>query len=89
MPYIANQERRLALLGGSLPLTVGELDYALTVLCLQYIGEYPYTFEKLNSIVGVLDNVKDEFRRRILHPYEDLKRVENGDVFPERPRKVT
>ena len=81
MPYIQNKERRLALLGGSLPLTVGELDYALTVLCLQYIGEYPYTFEKLNSIVGVLDNVKDEFRRRVLHPYENLKCAENGDVY--------
>lgn len=81
MPYIQNKERRLALLGGALPLTVGELDYALTVLCLQYIGDYPYTFERLNSIVGVLDNVKDEFRRRVLHPYENLKCAENGDVY--------
>jgi hypothetical protein len=32
--------------------------------------------------VGALEQAKDEFRRRVVHPYEDLKIKENGDVYP-------
>lgn len=82
MPYIKGEERRQELRAGALPETVGELDYLLTVHVLRYLEHQAISFTTLNSIVGVLDNVKDEFRRRILHPYENLKCAENGDVYP-------
>ena len=40
------------------------------------------SYATCNDIVGALDNCKDEFRRRIQHPYEDKKLRENGDVYP-------
>ena len=32
-------------------------------------------------VVGVLETVKGEFQRRLLEPYEDVKREERGDVY--------
>ena len=83
MPYIQGANRRYELRTGALPETVGELDYVLTIHVLRYLSHQMISFTTLNGIVGTLDNVKDEFRRRILHPYEDLKRAENGDVYPD------
>ncbi len=60
---------------------------------LSIAGEINYTFSRILSacmkdasygkicvITGVLENIKQEFYRRIASPYEDKKIVENGDI---------
>lgn len=63
-------------------LTPGELNYLLTELVKQYIrtgGKANY--ETYNSVIGTLECCKLEFCRRMLAPYEDKKKEENGDVY--------
>ena len=79
MPYIKAEDRIKVAVRGA--FTPGELAYLITLDVLAYANTVPPNFETYNAIVGVLDNVKDEFKRRILNPYEDQKRKENGDVF--------
>jgi len=59
----------------------GHLNYVITKLISEIIYRWPQNYDFFNTIVGVLDNVKDEFKRRILNPYEDYKIKENGDVY--------
>lgn len=35
------------------------------------------------EIAGAIENAKDEFQRRIQHPYENNKIVLNGDIYNE------
>lgn len=80
MPYIA-QYKRDELNDGVPPMNVGSLNYVLTKLILRYLRNRCLSYETCNEIVGVLDNVKDEFKRRVQYPYEDKKKKENGDVY--------
>ena len=81
MPYI-NSDRRFAIDEGSQPRTSGELNYLITVAIVNYLKNAQLiTYQTMNDIVGALDNAKDEFRRRIQHPYENAKMQENGDVY--------
>ena len=82
MPYI-EKERRIDLDAGEAPLSVGELNYALTQLCVDYLFEEnpEPTYSDYNDIIGVLESVKLEFYRRMVTPYEDKKLMENGDVY--------
>jgi hypothetical protein len=86
MPYIkAHRRKQFAKLieaasSVSTRTTSAELDFVFTMLCRRFLGFTP-DFDRMNSLTGVLDNVKDEFRRRRLHPYEDRKRKENGDTW--------
>lgn len=82
MPYI-EQEKRLDAL--TKPGTPGELNYTITTLIDEYLdnpefGEVP-DYERLNSVVGVLECAKLEFYSRLVAAYEDRKRAENGDVY--------
>jgi hypothetical protein len=56
----------------------GVLNYCITRICSSCSGEVSY--KKIALITGVLENVKQEFYRRIASPYEDKKIIENGDV---------
>lgn len=77
MPYIQKHEREKA---AFFPDNAGQLNYAITKLIVAY-WEKTKNYQGANDIVGALDNAKDEFRRRIQHPYEDVKIRENGDVY--------
>lgn len=84
MPYIT-QERREALRVSpyTRPLDAGELNYVITDLCLSYaLLEDSLNYQRLNTVVGVLESAKLEFYRRMVAPYEDKKCKENGDVYP-------
>jgi hypothetical protein len=60
--------------------TPGELNYVITTALVEYLdGERSYT--AYNEIIGVLECAKQEFYRRVVVPYEDIKRSENGDVY--------
>jgi len=85
MPYIKIEDRRRLnrLLEGfeDAIQEPGELTYVITIIIMKYLYERPRNFTVLNEIIGVLDNVKNEFYRRVVAPYEDQKIRENGDVF--------
>lgn len=78
MPYIKQADRD-RLLEGDLPSTPGELNYAFTVIALNYLrGNESY--RTYNDILGALEGAKLELYRRYVVPYEDARRQENGDV---------
>jgi len=56
----------------------GVLNYCITRICSSCSGDISY--KKIAVISGVLENVKQEFYRRVASSYEDEKMIENGDV---------
>ncbi len=81
MPYI-EQARRKALINGAAPQDVGELNYIITGIILEFLTRRGVQYKTMNDILGVLDAVAREFDRRVVADYEKLKREENGDVYP-------
>ena len=77
MPYITKGQRCNV---EFFPETAGELNYALTMLCKEYLGKN-FNYQKLNDVIGALEGCKLELYRRIVVPYEDKKIAENGDVY--------
>jgi hypothetical protein len=81
MPYIKQADR--VRLVHDKPRTVGELNYLITRLCLEYLDNAkPETYSIINSVIGALECAKLELYRRVAVPYENIKRNENGEVYP-------
>lgn len=86
MPYIT-KERRRALFSDSCVdydntvRTAGELNYFLTEQIKDYIKTKGLSYQTINDIVGALEGCKLEFYRRVVVPYENKKKKENGDVY--------
>jgi len=83
MPYIAQANRtniELMPIGEAKFLSVGELNYAITVLVGRYMGAYGKSYGTINDIMGVIESAKSEFYRRVAAPYENQKAFENGDL---------
>jgi hypothetical protein len=79
VPYIAKIRRHAVIAGG--PENAGDLNYALTLVVRSYLKSHGTSYQTINDIVGALEGCKVEFQRRVVAPYEDLKIVENGDVY--------
>ena len=86
MPYIPREARKaidswLAIRPGI--STTGELNYAITKLVLSHLGwpNVNVNYDMLQDAIGTLECVKAELYRRMVSPYENQKRDENGDVF--------
>ncbi len=79
MPYITKARRDVLAYTG-VPIRPGELNYLITKACVDYLGSRP-NYALLNEVIGVLECAKQELYRRVVAPYEDEKRVENGDVY--------
>lgn len=81
MPYIEQDDREKILAGGRAEVP-GDLAYMVYCLVVDWVyrqgGKLSYT--KASAAIGILDTVKDEFRRRHLDFYEDQKIIDNGDV---------
>ena len=59
----------------------GVLNYTITkILKDTYFVPTALNYRDLNEIIGVLECCKLEFYRAFAAPYEDKKRLENGDV---------
>lgn len=87
MPYITQEARnRLDVrLSDTLPdpVTSGELNYLITRLCLQYLTNVTgISYTGFNEVIGVLECAKQELYQKHVRPYEDLKCLENGEVYP-------
>lgn len=81
MPYIKIEDRKRLDSGGR-PGTAGELNYLITKLVDNYLGEKgQIRYVHLNEVIGVLECAKLELYRRIAAPYEDRKLAETGDVY--------
>ena len=59
----------------------GELNYAITMLCKDYLDNAGHSYTMYNEVIGVLECAKLELYRRLAAPYEDEKIKENGDVY--------
>ena len=88
MPYITDDRRHL-LANGQPPSSAGELNYAITKLCDNFVlyrsgtirDMYELRYDNINEVIGVLECAKQEFYRRIASPYENAKIADNGDVY--------
>lgn len=57
---------------------LGRINYCFSRVIGGLMGNPSYT--KIAMITGVLENIKQEFYRRIAEPYENQKIVQNGDI---------
>lgn len=86
MPYIKKEYRNkftpiLNLLHDEIrPANAGELNYLITMLMKDYVNSKDKTYTTYNEVVGVLECAKQEFYRRDVSDYENVKIRENGDV---------
>ncbi len=76
MPYITENDRKKEGLS-----TAGDLNYRIHELIELYLKDQDKTgYAEYNSVVGVLECAKQEFYRRAVSTYEDVKLAENGDI---------
>lgn len=80
MPYIEQSSRRYIAEGDG-PANAGELNYAITLAIMRYYYRQDPKYQHINDILGALEGAKLEFNRRIVAPFEETKRVNNGDVY--------
>ncbi len=91
MPYIEEYRRaRLEMSVGDvqtdlldLNWTKGDMNYCITQLVLAYTEYHGKSYNTLSDVTGVLNDVKTEFERRVVAPYEDKKIGQNGDVYDD------
>jgi hypothetical protein len=57
---------------------LGRINYCFSRIISGLMGNPSYA--KIAMITGVLENIKQEFYRRVASPYEDKKILENGDI---------
>lgn len=57
---------------------LGRINYCFSRVLGGLMREPSYN--KVAMITGVLENIKQEFYRRVGEPYEDLKIQQNGDI---------
>jgi len=84
MPYIKSADRLdlIDSLTSVFPKNVGELNFCITKLILEYLEwNTEFNYEAWNSVIGVLECAKLEMYRRGVAPYEDTKIKQNGDVY--------
>lgn len=56
----------------------GDINYCFSRIISNVMGDVSYS--KIAIITGVLENIKQEFYRRVAEGYENKKIAENGDI---------
>jgi len=84
MPYINKEKRKgiegtLELIASNL-VEKGELTYCIYKLGLEYFKNRTKNYQNISETISAMSDATNEFRRRILDPYEDEKIKENGDI---------
>lgn len=83
MPYISTHDR-YEIGKGVPPQTAGELNFAMTILAINYLVNNGVSYQTIADISSAFTEGLAEFRRRVTAPYEDKKIQENGDLnWPE------
>jgi len=85
MPYISQEARQqykkiLEKIKKTGIATAGDLNYILTSIANIYLNESGECYKTYNEIIGVLECAKQEYYRKNVAPYEDIKIELNGDV---------
>lgn len=57
---------------------IGDINYCFSRVATAVMGNV--TYGKIALITGVLENIKQEFYRRVAEPYENMKIAQNGDI---------
>lgn len=57
----------------------GELNYLITSIMHNYLGQYP-KYSDYNDVIGALEAAKLELYRTQVSEYEEFKKKVNGDV---------
>ena len=78
MPYIEPKRRIDAQV---LPKDAGELNFGLTKVIVSYLNFKGESYQTYNDIIGALEGAKLEIYRRMIAPYEENKKNQNGDVY--------
>ena len=78
-PYIDTQSKNDVYTSGA--QNVGQLTYVLTESCIEYVARKQESFQVYAEILGALEATKLELYRRLITPYEESKRLLNGDIF--------
>ena len=86
MPYIKQDRREdfrelLVCFSNLGSIEAGELNYIITKLCLKFVGVKNYA--NYNTVMGILECVKQELYRKQIVAYEDKKEIENGTVWED------
>lgn len=56
----------------------GDINYCFSRILGAIMGDI--TYPKIAIMTGILENIKQEFYRRVASQYEDKKIVQNGDI---------
>jgi hypothetical protein len=86
MPYIKQKDRKKfdKYLIHVIPSNKGELNYCVTRLAVEFLANNKKSYQTISDAVNALKDAAGELERRVLHPYENLKIEENGDIPPYR-----
>lgn len=80
MPYI-DQTAREHLKNEMHPHTAGELNYAITLLLIDYVESHGLNYQTIADCLSATEGAKLEFYDRVARPYEDRKAALNGDLY--------
>lgn len=59
----------------------GDLTYAITRLMVRYVTQHGDRYTVLSQARSAAHDAADEFYRRVVVPFEDRKRADNGDAY--------
>lgn len=77
--YVNQQMKEDRLLSNEeLATVLGDINYCVSRIISILMGRPSYP--KIAMITGVLENIKQEYYRRVAQSYEDKKLIENGDI---------
>lgn len=83
MPYVSDERKKQLLTYEAGELTPGDLNYAISMTAIEYLKTKPkISYALLNEVWGAMTLAAEEFKRRMIDPYEDKKIGENGDIYP-------
>jgi len=84
MPYIKEKDKREMYNAiqdlQNFVISKGDLNYAICELVGRLIINDEISYTKISEWVDAVHDAEAELRRRLLVPYEELKKAENGDV---------
>jgi hypothetical protein len=81
MPYIMPNERpTLDVVEEFMNLRNVQADGGLNYILFRMALRLPPSYANYKNFLGELEEAAQEIRRRLLVPYEEMKRQENGDV---------
>ena len=80
MPYISDETQH-ELQHRGYPMGAGELHFVLANVCKEYLNGNGQSYQTHNDILGALGACQQEWYRRVVSHYEEVKMRENGDVF--------